>query len=146
MHVFSLLPAALFLPAAVTQHQTTNLPVRTDYKHLTLQACQVQCCQQVLRLTADKTAGDEARSSHTAPVWRTAAASFQQVRRDKAAENAKTASLRPSLRPPDGKPRAGTSEEPGPRRPGELKGGVEVMRNSVRSSLTRSSTSWARVC
>lgn len=133
MRVFSPLQAAPFLPAVVTRHRATNLPVRMDYKHLTLQACQVQCCQQVPRLTADKTAGDEARFSHTAPVWRTAAATFQQVGRDKAAENAKTAPLRPSLRPPDGKPRAGTSEEPGPRCPGELEGGVGVMRNSVRS-------------
>lgn len=103
MRVFSPLQAALFLPAVVTQHQATNLPVRTDYKHLTLQACQVQCCQQVPRLTADKAAGDEARFAHTAPVWRTAAASFQQVRRDKAADKAKTASLHPALCPPDGK-------------------------------------------
>lgn len=109
MRVFSPLRAALFLPAAVTRHQATNLPVRMDYKHLTLQARQVQCCQQVPRLTADKTAGDGARVSHTAPVWRTAAASGRESPTPEEIVEEQLLNVTG----------AGTSEEPGPRRPGE---------------------------
>lgn len=141
MRVFSPPQAALFLPAAVTRHPATNLPVRTDYKHLTLQACQVQCCQQVPRLTADKTAGDEARFSHPP---RSGEQRRPVSNRSDVTKQWRTPRRRPCIRPSallmgglERKPRAGTSEEPGPRRPGELEGGVEVMRNSV-SSYRRS--------